>query len=200
MASRPEPRFFASQEAFRTWLEKRHSTATELWVGLVRNGSGLRGIGYREALDEALCFGWIDGVRRSLDAGRWTIRFTPRKPGSVWSEVNIRRARELAAEGRMRPAGLAAFAERDEAKARSYSYERAASELGPALEQEFRRHAAAWAFFQAQPPYYRRVVTFYVASAKKEETRRRRLASVIAHSARGERLPAMQKAKREPAR
>jgi uncharacterized protein YdeI (YjbR/CyaY-like superfamily) len=182
-----KPRFFASAKAFRVWLERHHATDDALWVGLVKVGKG-SGLGYKDALDEALCFGWIDGVRKSIDAESFMIRFARRQAGSIWSEVNIRRADELQGEGRLRDAGLAAFRDRDEAKARSYSYERATCELGAELEAAFRAEREAWAFFTAQPPYYRRVATWYVVSAKREETRRRRLANLVQVSLHGERL------------
>ena len=197
MSTRPEPMFFATQRAFRAWLKRHHASVDVLWVGLSKVDAATPGLIYKEALDEALCFGWIDGVRRSIDAERWTIRFTPRKPESVWSLVNIRRAEELEAEGRMEPAGRAAFARRDLARAKSYSYERATPSLDAACEAEFRRHARAWKFFCEQPPSYRRLTTHWVVSAKRDETRRRRLASLIACSQAGERLPQLARPKRE---
>jgi len=185
----PEPRFFPSQKAFRAWLRKHHAAVDAQWVGLSRVGASGPGLTYKQALDEALCFGWIDGVRRSIDAERWMIRFTPRKPGSIWSLVNIQRADELEAEGLLEPAGRAAFAQRDRERAESYSYERATAGFAPELEAEFRRHARAWKYFDAQPPYYRRLCTHWVVSAKQETTRQRRLATLISHSQAGERLP-----------
>ncbi len=160
-------------------------------MGFAKKGSGRAGLTYPEALDEALCFGWIDGVRRSVDAERYTIRFTPRKPTSVWSAVNIARARELVAAGRMAPAGNAAFERRDEKRARLYSYERARVRLDHEYERTFRRNARAWSFFQAQPPWYRRTSTWWVMSAKREETRNRRFASLLDFSARSLPLPAL---------
>lgn len=147
-----------------------------------------RGIGYREALDEALCFGWIDGVRRALDADSFTQRFTPRKPKSNWSTVNVKRFRELEAEGRVHPAGLAAFQAWD-GKRPPYSFESTPKELDPAFVAAFRAKPRAWSFFQAQPPGYRRICAFYVMSAKRPETREKRFRVVLEHSARGERLP-----------
>ncbi|HEX2202119.1 MAG TPA: YdeI/OmpD-associated family protein [Longimicrobium sp.] len=180
--------FFDTQDELRRWLEENHAAAAELYVGFYKKGSGKTGITYAQALDEALCFGWIDGVRKRIDDARFTIRFTPRKRGSTWSEVNVKRAGELEAEGRMTPAGLAAFRARDEKKTAAYSYEARERPLDPALEERFRANADAWDFFQAQPPYYRRTAQWFVMSAKREETRLRRLARLIDDSAAGRRL------------
>lgn len=184
--------FFRTPEELRAWLEKHHGAAGELWIGFYKKDAqekGItKGITYKEALDEALGFGWIDGVRLSVDAERYTIRFTPRRTGSVWSKVNIARARELIAEGRLRPAGLQAFEARDEAKANQYSYEREKRELDPAHQRQLEANPAAWEFFRAQPPYYQRMARWYVMSAKREETRQRRLATLIEDSAQGRRL------------
>ena len=150
-----------------------------------------KGIGYREALDQALCFGWIDGVRRALDADSYLQRFTPRRAKSYWSSVNIRRASELEAEGRMHTSGLAAFRQRDSSAGARYSFEHRPQSLDPALEKQFRANRAAWAFWESCPPYYRRVVSFYVMGAKRDETRQRRLENVIRHSAKRRRLPAL---------
>ncbi|HKA90431.1 MAG TPA: YdeI/OmpD-associated family protein [Haliangiales bacterium] len=180
----PQPRAFASAAEFRAWLA-RHAGEPELVVRLYKTHARARGMTYKEALDEALCFGWIDGVRRSIDADTFSVRFTPRKPKSYWSAVNIRRARELEAEGRMAPAGLAAFRDRAVARER-YSFESRVRELGPAETKALRARARAWAYYQAQPPWYRRTSAFWVMSAKKAETRARRLAQLIAASEKGE--------------
>lgn len=177
-----EATFFASQVAFHDWLEEHEATSTELLVGFHKKSSGNGGITYAQALDEALCFGWIDGVRRSLDVASFTIRFTPRKPRSIWSAVNIKRAEELNALSLMQPAGLAAFAKRDETRSRIYAYEQRQTELGDASLQQFRANAEAWAFFQSQAPWYRRTATHWVLSAKRDDTRRNRLAALIADS------------------
>ena len=182
-----EPVFFPSAAEFHAWLDQHHSTACELLVGFHRKASG-RGITYPEALDQALAFGWIDGVRKRIGAETYSIRFTPRQAGSVWSAVNIRRAEELASRGLMQPCGLRAFRERDERKARQYSYERGHQKLDPALGAALRANPKAAAFFDAQPPGYRKIVTFWVMSAKKEETRARRLAHLIGCSAAGRRI------------
>ena len=183
-----EPTFFDSGEDFRAWLEAHHATATELYLGYYKKQSGRTGISYPESVDEALCFGWIDGVRRTLDAERYTTRFTPRKPASIWSAVNIARVGELTAQGRMRPAGLAAFARRTEARSRVYSFEQDQHALGGAYERQFRANAPAWAYFQAQAPSYQRTAIWWVVSAKQEATQLKRLAKLIDDSEHGRRL------------
>jgi uncharacterized protein YdeI (YjbR/CyaY-like superfamily) len=183
-----KPTFFKSGAQFRAWLEKHHSNATELLVGFHKIGSGKGGIGYQHALDEALCYGWIDGVRRSHSADSYAIRFTPRKSGSHWSKINITRAHELKAAGLMHDVGLAAFERRDEGKTINYSYELRAATLTPASEKRFKANRAAWAFFTSQAPSYQRHAKFFVMSAKKEETRVKRLEILIADSAAGRRL------------
>jgi uncharacterized protein YdeI (YjbR/CyaY-like superfamily) len=186
-----EPTYLASAAAFRAWLEEHHASAPELLVGFHRVGSGQPSMVYQEALDQALCYGWIDGVRRRVDDQRWTIRFTPRRRGSYWSEVNTRRAEELIALGLMRPAGLAAFEARDPAATARYSNEARSQGLGADAEASLRADPSAWEFFQRQPAGYRRVTSWWVMSARRPETRQRRLAALIEHSARGERLPAL---------
>jgi uncharacterized protein YdeI (YjbR/CyaY-like superfamily) len=184
------PHFFATAAAFRTWLDANHAHAAELVVGFHKKGSGKSSLTWPESVDEALCYGWIDGVRRSLDEDSYTIRFTPRKPKSVWSNVNIAKVEALLRAGRMMPAGLAAWEKRDPAKSGIYSFERrVAAELDPAATRRFQRNRAAWVYFQAQPAGYRRLATHYVVSAKRAETRERRLAALIEHSAHGARLP-----------
>jgi uncharacterized protein YdeI (YjbR/CyaY-like superfamily) len=195
------PRFFASPAEFRTWLEANHDQCRELLVGFYKKGSGKPSITWPESVDEALCFGWIDGVRRSLDAERYTIRFTPRKPRSIWSNVNLAKVEMLLKAGRMRPAGLAAWERRDPEKSGIYAFElKNPAELDAESERRFRRARGAWRFFQEQPPGYRRLATHYVTSARRPETRERRLAALIYHSARGERLPRTVSAKRKKQR
>jgi uncharacterized protein YdeI (YjbR/CyaY-like superfamily) len=177
---------FASCQQFRTWLKKNHRTAKELVVRCFKTRAKDKGLTYREALDEALCFGWIDGVRRAVDEESFSTRFTPRRPKSKWSAVNIRRARELEAEGRMHPAGLAAFAARDTTNSRRYSFEERPRKLDPPSEKALRANSQAFAFFRRQPPWYRRTSIFWVMDAKREGTRTRRLAALIDCSARGE--------------
>jgi uncharacterized protein YdeI (YjbR/CyaY-like superfamily) len=177
-------RFFATPAAFREWLMRHHRSARELWVGFHKKATGRPSLTWPEAVDEALCFGWIDGIRKSLDGGSYANRFTPRKPGSTWSLVNTRRATELIGEGRMQPVGLAAFAARDPVKSGVYSFEqRAAATLDPEREARFKANRAAWSFFQSQPPGYRKTAIWWVISAKREETRSRRLTTLIADSA-----------------
>jgi uncharacterized protein YdeI (YjbR/CyaY-like superfamily) len=188
-AGAEDVRFFATPDKWRQWLEKNHARATELWVGMHRKASGTPSITWPQAVDEALCFGWIDGIRKSIDETRYKNRFTPRKKGSNWSAVNIARVGALTKEGRMHPAGLAAFETRDPKKSGVYSFEqRETATLGDELERRFRANAKAWAFFEAQPPYYRRVATFWVVSAKQMATRERRLDALINDSAAGRRV------------
>ena len=184
-----EPTFFATPAGFRAWLEKHHETEKELLVGFYKKGSGKPSLTWPESVDEALCFGWIDGVRRSRDEESYTIRFTPRKPGSTWSAVNVARVEELTRLGRMRPAGLAAWEKRSEAKTGTYAYEQKEdAKLEKAEEKQLRANKEAWEFFQSQPPWYRRTVIWRIVSAKKEETRKKRLEKLIEESARGRRL------------
>jgi len=188
--------FFKSADDFRSWLEKNHDKQQELLLGFYKKASGKGGITYAEALDEALAFGWIDGVRKSLDDSSYTIRFTPRKPKSIWSMVNIKRVGELTKLGRMRPPGLAAFEGRDLKKAQLYSYERKTSKLDGELEKKFKANKKAWEFFQAQPPGYRHVISWYVISAKQEETRLRRLERLIWDSENGRRVGILERKKK----
>jgi uncharacterized protein YdeI (YjbR/CyaY-like superfamily) len=184
-----EPIFFETPADFRAWLEEHHADRTELLVGFHKKGSGRPSLTWPESVDQALCFGWIDGVRRSLGEHSYTIRFTPRKTRSTWSAINIKRARELIEEGLMNPAGLAAFERRSDDRSRIYSYEqRKEAKLDPAAEKEFRANRKAWAFFSEQAPSYRRTATHWVISAKKEDTRRRRLKTLIEDSAAGRTL------------
>jgi len=163
--------FFKTPADFREWLVKNHGTVQELWVGFYKKDSGKPSITWPESVDEALCFGWIDGVRKSVDETSYKIRFTPRKPVSVWSTVNIKRAQELIAEERMQPSGLRAFENRREDLERRYSYEQQGSKLAEEYERKLRSNAKAWSFFQTQAPWYQRTASWWVMSAKKEETR-----------------------------
>lgn len=181
-----KPTFFPTPAAFRAWFEAHHETTAELLVGFYKTGSGKPSITWPESVDAALSFGWIDGVRRSLGDESYTIRFTPRKPRSTWSAVNIARVAELTKLGLMRPAGLAAFEKRIEAKSAIYAYEqRGTAKLDEAQEKQLRANKKAWEFFQAQPPWYRRTASYWVISAKREETRAKRLATLIEDSAKG---------------
>jgi uncharacterized protein YdeI (YjbR/CyaY-like superfamily) len=182
-----EPTFFKSAAAWRKWLEKNHDKAAEILVGFHKVGSGNSGITYKEALDEALCFGWIDGVRRGGEKA-WTIRFTPRRPRSIWSAVNIKRIEELMKLGRVHATGLAAHEARDPERQKKYSYENRDAAFSPAEERTFRAHKTAWKNFCGMAPSYRRPATWWVVSAKKTETRERRLATLIADSAAGRKI------------
>jgi uncharacterized protein YdeI (YjbR/CyaY-like superfamily) len=182
------PTYFASPAEFRKWLAAHHATANELLVGFHKKGSGRPSLTWPESVDQALCFGWIDGVRKRIDETRYTIRFTPRRTRSNWSAINVRRAQELIAEKRMRPAGRKAFGARTEDRTALYSYENRPTELDEEFAKTFRRDKEAWAFFQAQPPGYRKLANWYIASAKTEETRQKRLAKLIADSAAGKRI------------
>jgi uncharacterized protein YdeI (YjbR/CyaY-like superfamily) len=184
------PRFFPTPASFRAWLSKHHAKERELWVGFHKKGTGRPSLTWPESVREALCFGWIDGVRKSVDADSYKIRFTPRKPRSAWSAINLKLVEELTAAGLMTPAGLAVHEARDTTRA-DHGYSIAARTevaLEPAHEKRFRADRAAWAFFQAQPPSYRRMWLWRVTSAKKPETRDKRLAQLIAASAAGKRL------------
>ncbi len=184
------PAFFTTPGAFGAWLRAHHASAKELLVGLYKRGSGKPSITWPESVAEALCVGWIDGVRRSRDAESYTIRFTPRTPKSTWSAVNVKLAQRLIAEGRMHPAGLAAFERRTEAATAVYSYEqRATAALTPPQERRLRANRSARAYFDAQPPSYRRLAAYWINSAKQESTRDRRLAQLIECSAAGRKVP-----------
>ena len=193
-----KPTFFATPAELRRWFAKNAAKEGEILVGFHKKGSGLPSITWPESVDEALCVGWIDGVRRRVDDTSYTIRFTPRRPGSMWSAINIAKVKELTAAGRMKPAGLAAFATR-RADRSGYSYEQliTSAAFAPEQEKRFRKNARAWRFFSAQPPGYRGHAAFWVTSAKKEETRERRLATLIADSAAGRRLGRLQPKKRQ---
>jgi uncharacterized protein YdeI (YjbR/CyaY-like superfamily) len=183
-----QPKFFTEPDQFRQWLERNHDRATELLLGFHKKSSEKKSITYAEALDEALCFGWIDGVRKSFNETSYTIRFTPRKPRSIWSNVNVRHVERLTKAGRMHPAGLTVYAQRDPERTGIYSFENRPRELSPEFEKTFRQNKAAWKFFQEQPPGYKRLMVFRTMSAKKEETRLRRLQQLIESSEKGVRM------------
>lgn len=181
-----EPIFFRGPAELRDWLEENHAGADELFVGAWRKGAGQPTLSWEEIVDEALCYGWIDGIRRSIGDDRWVIRLTPRRKGSNWSNRNIGRVEALRSEGRMRPAGEAAFAARSDDRSGVYSFEqRDTAALTPEQEAEFRAEPDAWAWFSAQAPSYRKTAIFWVVSAKRPETRARRLATLIADSKAG---------------
>lgn len=183
------PTYFSTPQAFRIWLERHADTATELLVGFHKVATGKPCMSWSESVDEALCFGWIDGVRKRVDESRYTIRFTPRKPASIWSAVNMAKIARLQADGRMTPTGLAAFARRTAARSAVYSHEQAAAAtLAPDERRAFQREPSAWAYFEATPPSYKKRLLHWVCSAKKPETRAARLARLVAACAAGQRL------------
>jgi len=185
-----EPTFFATPDEFRAWLEKHHESETELLVGFHKKGSGRPSITWPQSVDQALCFGWIDGVRRRIDDASYSIRFTPRTARSTWSAVNVKRVAELTEQGLMRPAGVAAFERRSDDRTAIYSHERReAAAFDTEQERALKADEAAWAWFQDQPPSYRRTATHWVVSAKKPETRERRLRRLIEDSAAGRTVP-----------
>jgi uncharacterized protein YdeI (YjbR/CyaY-like superfamily) len=181
-------KFFRTPADFRSWLEKNHATATELWVGFYTKESGKPSITWPESVDQALCFGWIDGIRKRVDEISYQIRFTPRRRGSIWSAINIKRAKELVRQKQMRPKGLKAFATRIENQSGIYSYEQRSTELSEPYAKLLKMNKAASTFFERQPPSYRKMICWWIISAKKEETRRNRLAKLISESAKGKRL------------
>lgn len=180
--------YFTSQDDFRQWLEQYHDTKQEAWLGFYKKDSGKTGISYKESVDQALCFGWIDGIRKSVDSSSYTNRFTPRRRGSVWSQINIKRVAELTDLGLMHPAGLKVFVERDPRKAYLSSFERENIALDPAYEARLKANEMAWKFFQSQPPSYQKPAVLWVMSAKQEATRQKRLAILIEDSENGLRI------------
>ena len=182
------PRFFKTPAAFRKWLGANHAKSKELWVGFYKKDSGKPSITWPESVDEALCFGWIDGVRKRLDDESYVIRFSPRKPSSIWSAVNIRNVERLIKEDRMQPAGAKAYKARREFRSGIYSYEQRSAELVEPYASTFKDNKAAWEFFSAQPPGYRKIMNWWIVSAKREETRCERLAKLIKASESRERI------------
>jgi uncharacterized protein YdeI (YjbR/CyaY-like superfamily) len=190
--------FFKSPAEWRAWLEQNHAKEATLLVGFYKKGSGKLNMTYQQALDEALCFGWIDGVRGSLNGEAYTMRFHHRNPHSIWSAVNIRRIAELAAEGRVHPYGQKIFDTRDLSKQKAYSNEQEKIELSPEAETQFRANAKAWDFFQSRPPSYKKAAIWWVISAKQEATRFKRLATLIEDSAAERKIaPLTRKSERE---
>lgn len=181
------PKFFINQSDFRKWLEKNSDKKKELLVGFYKTGSGKKSITWPESVNEALCFGWIDGVRKSIDEESYSIRFTPRKPKSNWSAINIKKIEELTANGLMHPHGIAAYEQRKESRSKIYSYEKAAVKLSPEFEKKFKDHKKAWSFFQSQGAYYQKQATNWIMSAKQEATKLRRLQTLSYASEKGNR-------------
>ena len=180
--------FFKTQDAFHRWLSKNHGKAPELIVGFYKKDSGIKSITYPEALDEALCFGWIDGIRRNVDETSYCIRFTPRRKNSIWSNVNIAKVEVLKKAGKMAPAGLKVYEERNPEKSGIYSFENHPATLPPAYEKKLKANKKAWAFFSKQAPWYQRSAIFWVVSAKREETQKSRLETLLNDSANGKRI------------
>jgi uncharacterized protein YdeI (YjbR/CyaY-like superfamily) len=194
----PKPTFFSAPADFRAWLEAHHDKFHELLVGFYKKDSGKASITWPESVDAALCFGWIDGVRKNIGETSYMIRFTPRRPTSTWSAVNIKRVQQLKEMGLMHPAGLDAFAARSAKKSGIYSYEqRRSARFTRDQETQFRANNAAWEFFRSQAPWYQRVTTYWVISAKREETKLKRLSLLIDHSQRRQTLPQLIPAKRK---
>ncbi len=179
------PLFFTSAGEFRKWLKKNHKKETELIVGYYKVNSGKPSMTWPQSVDQALCFGWIDGVRKSIDEDRYQIRFTPRKPGSIWSAVNIKKIETLTQQGLMMPAGIAIFQKRTENKSRVYSFENDEAEFSPKLEKQFKSNKAAWKYFQALAPSYRKISKNWVMDAKQETTQLKRMNQLIEASASG---------------
>lgn len=185
-----EPTFFPTPADFRAWLEANHDSASELWVGFYKTSSGKPSMTWPESVDQALCFGWIDGIRKSIDAESYMNRFTPRRPGSTWSAVNIQKVQTLIEQGLMHPAGLRAFANRQEASSEIYSYEQRHNiTLTADQEQQFRANLQAWDFFHSRPGSYRKAALWWVVSAKRPETRDKRFATLIELSSQGQLIP-----------
>ncbi len=183
-----EPIFFETPALFREWLAKNHAAAKELLVGFYKVDSGKQSMTWSESVDQALCFGWIDGIRKSLDTESYTIRFTPRRPNSIWSAINVKKVEELSAAGLMEPAGLEAFSKRTADRSGIYSHEKPAEQLSPQFEKAFTNHPPAWEFFCKQPPSYRKVIIHWIMSAKRESTRHDRLKKVVESSLKQQRL------------
>ena len=193
MATQAPLRSFRTPAAFRAWLARNHRTATELLLRCYKTAATHQGVTYAQALDEALCYGWIDGVRRSVDQISFSVRFTHRKPRSTWSRVNIAHVERLIKASRMAKSGLAAYQAREEARTGLHSFERNAMKLAPAYDKQLRADKTAWAYFESEAPWYRRTSIFWIMSAKKEATRVKRLETLIACSRRGRRIPPLRR-------
>jgi uncharacterized protein YdeI (YjbR/CyaY-like superfamily) len=174
-----QPTFFPTQSSFRKWFEKNHDKAKELLVGYYKVSSGKQSMVWSESVDEAICFGWIDGIRKSINSESYSIRFTPRRPGSIWSAINIKKVEALSQKGLMWPSGLAAFAKRDEKKSAIYAYEKEAENFSDNFLKKFKADKKAWTFFQSMPPSYQRTAIHWVTNAKQESTKLKRLDELI---------------------
>lgn len=186
-----EPKFFETQEAFRDWLEAHHQSEAELWVGYFKKATKIPSITWPESVSEALCYGWIDGIRKSIDDKRYRVRFTPRKPKGIWSAANLNQVAELIKENRMKPMGIAAFERREAAKSEIYAYEQKNVQFDKEYEVEIQNNPEAWSFFDQLAPSYKRQSIWWVMSAKREETRLKRLVVLIESSADGLKIPPM---------
>lgn len=182
------PTFFPTQHDFRSWLEKNHQSESELIVGFYKVNSGKPSMTWSESVDQALCFGWIDGVRRTVDKDSYCIRFTPRRPSSIWSAINIKKIEELTKAGLMKPEGLKAFSLMTDSKANNYSHEKEEVPLDSKMEMQFKKNKKAWDFFMQQAPSYRKVMIHWIMSAKQEKTRQSRLEKTIQESGLGKRV------------
>jgi uncharacterized protein YdeI (YjbR/CyaY-like superfamily) len=189
-----KPKFFSNSLKFRKWLEENHTKKKELLIGFYKKSSGKSSITWPESVEQALCFGWIDGIRKSIDAESYSIRFTPRNPKSTWSAVNIEKVEELKKLGLMGPAGLAAYKKREDNNSKIYSFEQRIVQFDPQHEDIFKKNKKAWNNFQLQPPYYRKTVTHWVMSAKQEGTRFKRLNTLIKDSEAGLKIKEMRRA------
>jgi uncharacterized protein YdeI (YjbR/CyaY-like superfamily) len=191
-SSPSSPQFFESADQLHAWFGQHHASASHLWIGFHKKTSASGGLQYAEALDAALCFGWIDGVRKSISATSYMIRFSPRKSKSIWSRINIKRALELSASGQMHPSGLKVFESRREEATERYSYEQGKLQMPPSYLARFQQNQKAWRYFQSTPVGYQRKATWWLISAKQEPTRERRLEQLIEGSAKSQRLPVIE--------
>lgn len=188
-----KPVFFATQSELREWFEKHHQTESEVWIGYYKKATGIPSIDWSQSVDEAICFGWIDGLRRSIDEASYKIRFTPRNPKSHWSAVNLAKVEKLIEQDMMKPAGLEVYYQRDKKKSRQASYEREHVELDKGYEQKIRQNKTAWIFYENLAPSYKQASIHWIMSAKKEETRIRRLDILIQSCEAGQKIPPLRR-------
>ena len=188
-----KPKFFPTPGDFRQWLTENHESEQELWVGYYKKATGKPSLTWPESVEQALCYGWIDGLRKSIDEEAYKIRFTPRRPNSIWSAINLKMVERLKKEGLMQPAGLAAYKRRSEKRSEVYSFEQGNVKLAPEYEQQLKANPDAWEFFQSLPPSVKKPSVWWVMSAKQESTRQRRLGILIECSATGQRIPQLRR-------
>ena len=191
------PTFFPTPEDFRKWLAENHDKATELWVGYYKKATKIPSIDWSQSVDQALCYGWIDGIRKSIDEKSYKIRFTPRRPKSIWSTVNIKKIAELTEKGLMMPAGIAIWEKRKEKKSEVYAYEQEKPDLSEEYKAKIKENEKAWTYFESLSPYYKKASVWYIMSAKREETRQKRLNLLIECSAEGLKIPHLRKPKKK---